>query len=105
MELPAGADAKLAEHLAQVVLNGAGADVEPRTAKPCLRQRHELRRRTTANPLPPRSESRRGLGANAVLDLTVYSTLGAAILGLRAIGPAGGATGKFRPGRQCLPGP
>jgi hypothetical protein len=45
-----------------------------------------------ANPPPPRSESRRGLGANAVLDLTVCSALGTAILGLRAIGPAGTAT-------------
>src|SRR6266571_3012428 len=31
MELPAGADAKLGEHLAQVVLNGAGADEQAGT--------------------------------------------------------------------------
>ena len=43
-------------------------------------------------PPPPRGESRRGLGARAVPDLTVCSALGAAILGLRAIGPAGAAT-------------
>jgi hypothetical protein len=31
MELPAGADGKLGEHLAQVVLNGAGADEQAGT--------------------------------------------------------------------------
>src|SRR5947207_15431105 len=31
MELPAGADVKLGEHLAQVVLNGAGADEQAGT--------------------------------------------------------------------------
>ena len=31
MELPAGADAKLGEHLAQVVPNGAGADEQAGT--------------------------------------------------------------------------
>jgi hypothetical protein len=43
-------------------------------------------------PPPPRSESRRGLGAHAVPDLTVCSAGEAAILGLSAIGPTGAAT-------------
>ena len=51
-------------------------------------------------PPPPRSESGGGLGADAVLDLTVCSTLGAAILGLRAIWPAGAATA----GQSCRRG-
>ena len=53
-----------------------------------------------ANPPPPRSESRGGLGADAVLDLTVCSALGAAILGLRAIGSAGAAAA----GQSCRRG-
>lgn len=39
MELPAGADAKLGEHLAEVVLNGAGADEQAGTS---LRVRQTL---------------------------------------------------------------